>query len=261
MYAHNYNNELLLIEGGLGDFLQFVPFIQANKTQKIRYLAVIHFKGHKELFRHIGFKPETVIYYSTEEEKAAKCTALGLKEVVRPVPRTRYFETNPFPPAKPLFKDDSPVVGIHLHASKIAQFWLKALNLQPKNLPPQIVEDLAKDYNIILFGLPDDLLATKIKQSDRITLVSFLEISKSFSYVSQCKALVGSDSCFKTLSVMQGIPTFVWIGDHEDGFRDQYFVDPYVKDGTMGQYRFHVLADEYDKALAATKEYLTGILK
>ena len=29
----------------------------------------------------------------------------------------------------------------------------------------------------------------------------------------------------------------------------------------MGQYRFHILANEYEPALAATKEYLKGVLK
>jgi len=253
----NPNNLPYILEGGLGDFLQFLPFVQVYPENK--YILLCHFKGAKELCKALKIKPIQIEYYATEEEKPLAVKRLKQKGLH--CPRAKYFDKNPFPPAKPLFTDGRPVVGIHLHASKIAQFWLKKLNLQPKNLPIPIVEELAKDYNIILFGLPDDLMATKIKQSDRIKFVCFLDIAKSFSYVSQCNALVGSDSCFKTLSVMQGIPTFVWIGDHEDGFRDQYFVDPYIKDGTMGQYRFHILADEYEPALAATKEYLKGVLK
>jgi hypothetical protein len=253
----NPNNLPYILEGGLGDFLQFLPFVK--RFPQNRYMLLCHFKGAKELCKVLKIKMEQIEYYSSEAEKPAAIQRLKQKGL--PCPRVRYFESNPFGSAKPLFKGNRPVVGVHLHASKIAQYWLKEHGHQPKNLPLQLVDDLVKDYDLILFGLPEDLAATKIKQTDHIKFVCFFDIAKSLSYVSQCDALVGSDSAFKTASAMSKIPTFVWIGDHDDIFRDRFFVEPYVQDGTMGEYRFHILADEYEQGLAATKKYLQENIK
>ena len=252
----NPNNLPYILEGGLGDFLQFLPFVQVYPENK--YILLCHFKGAKELCKALKIKPIQIEYYATEEEKPL---AVGrLKQKGLPCPRIRYFDKNPFPPAKPLFTDERPVVGIHLHASKIAQFWLKKLNLQPKNLPIPIVEELAKDYNIILFGLPDDLMATKIKQSDRIKFVCFLDIAKSLSYVEQCAAVVGADSSIKTMSSMLKIPTFVWMSDHADYFRDVVFISPYVDDGVMKVFKYRNSADQFYEGMNATHEFLKGVL-
>lgn len=259
IYMDDLKDKLIATQGGIGDFLQCLPYILANPTH--RYISLIHFKGYKELFRFLKFKPQYTVYYITEEEKAEEIRKLNIKENGYECPRTLYFDKNPFGKAKKAFNNDRKTIGVQVHASKNAQYWLKLLNKRPKNIPAKVVTDLAKDYNVLFFGLPDDIAETGIQQSEHIKFVSFYDIAKSLSYVEQCDAFVGCDSAIKTLSVMLRIPTFVWIGDHEDGFRDNWFVGPYEKDGTMGTYRFDKLDEEYDIALTKTKEYLNAHTK
>jgi hypothetical protein len=92
----NYNKQLLYIEGGIGDFLQNIPFIAANKQHNIRYLVAVHFKGAYDLFELLGIKPEKFIYFETIEEKNRLLNGLNYGETIFKCPRAYFFEQPPF---------------------------------------------------------------------------------------------------------------------------------------------------------------------
>jgi len=58
------------------------------------------------------------------------------------------------------------------------------------------------------------------------------------------------------MSSMLKIPTFVWLGDYPDGPRDNGFINPYIMDGVMKDFRYKNQEQEFDNGLAMTKEFL-----
>ena len=58
---HFPEDSLYLVDGGIGDFLQFVPFMLKYKR---KYLALTHFKGAKELMLALNITPNMVMYLS-----------------------------------------------------------------------------------------------------------------------------------------------------------------------------------------------------
>ena len=255
------HKSLLIAEGGLGDFLQFLPFMLANKPNRPRYLVLVHFKGVQDLFKKFGIKVERFVTYTLDDEKAKKWQELDVKEAFSQVPRTLFFESNPFKPQKPVFNNGRKTIGIHLNGSKNSLDTRIKQGKPPKELPPRIVGDLS-EYNILLFGLPEEVQATGLKQSDTVKFITYLDIYQSLSYVAQCDAMVASDSSIKSMSSMLRIPTFLWMGDNEDYWRDLYFVDPYVKEGVMKTFRYVFAGEdrEYQRGLQLTKDYLNDVL-
>lgn len=250
------NSPLVYVEGGIGDFLQIIPIMIANKNQNIRYLICSHCKGAKEFFRLFGIKPQYFIEYTDDIEKMAKYYALNIKEPLYQTQRSLFIDKSPFKPSKPIFKNDRKTIGVHLNGSKNALNTRTQQGKPPKELPHNIVNELAKDYNVLLFGLPEEIQATKLKQSDHIKFITFLDIAKSLSYVTQCDAVVASDSSIKTMSSMLRIPTFVWMGDYEDHFRDAWFITPYLRDGCMETFIYKNQYEQYDEGMTKTKEFL-----
>jgi len=250
------NSPLVYIEGGIGDFLQILPILLVNKHQKFRYLICSHFKGTKELLRMFGIKPQYFIEYTHDDEKGSKLVALNIKEPLIMCPRAFFIDRSPFKPSKPVFKNDRKTIGVHLNGSKNAkEARIKEGKVQ-KELPPKIVNDLAQEYNVLLFGLPEEIQATNLEQSDHIKFITYLDVAKSLSYITQCDAVVASDSSIKTMSSMIRIPTFVWMGDYIDVFRDQWFITPYVNDGCMETFVYKNQYDQYDEGMTKTKEFL-----
>jgi ADP-heptose:LPS heptosyltransferase len=252
------NNVLFYSEGGVGDTLQHLPFMLLNK--KARYCMMNHYKGAKELLRSFGIKSAYTFHYKTDIQKLEFLKSMGLKEPMQQVPRTKYFDNNPFPQQKPLFDNDNPVIGIHLCGSKFSSDGYIKHGQATKTIPADIIHHLSHEYNVILFGLPEEVITLKLKQSNNLKFVTFLDIAKSLSYVSQCHAVVGADSSIKTMSAMLKIPTFVWLADHPDYFRDTVFISPYVDDGVMKIYRYKDAFKEINEGMKATQDFLKGIL-
>lgn len=128
-----------------------------------------------------------------------------------------------------------------------------------KTIPADIIHE-STDYNVILFGLPDEVAELGLNQSDTLKFITFLDIAKSLSYVAQCQAIVAADSSIKTLSSMLKIPTFVWLADHSDYFRDTVFISPYVDDEVMKSYKYKDAFKEFKKGMVATHEFLKEFL-
>ena len=252
------NSPLFYSEGGVGDTLQHVPFMVLNK--KLRYCMMNHYKGAKELLKFLGIKPEYTFHYKTDVQKLELLRGMDLKESMQSIPRTKYFTFNPFPQQKPLFSDDRPVVGIHLCGSKFSADGYTKHGQATKTIPADIIHHLSHEYNVILFGLPEEVTVLKLKQSNNLKFVTFLDIAKSLSYVEQCHAVVGADSSIKTMSAMLKIPTFVWMADHADYFRDTVFISPYVDDRVMKTYRYKDAFKEVNEGMKATQDFLKGIL-
>ena len=219
-----------------------------------------HYKGAKELLKFLGIKPEYTFHYKTDVQKLELLRGMDLKESMQSIPRTKYFTFNPFPQQKPLFSDDRPVVGIHLCGSKFSADGYTKHGQATKTIPADIIHHLSHEYNVILFGLPEEVTVLKLKQSNNLKFVTFLDIAKSLSYVEQCHAVVGADSSIKTMSAMLKIPTFVWMADHPDYFRDTVFISPYVDDGVMKVYRYKDAFKEINEGMKATQDFLKGIL-
>jgi len=251
------NSPLFYSEGGVGDTLQHLPFMVLNK--KVRYCMMNHYKGAKELLKSLGVKPEYTFHYKTDVQKLELLKGMGLKEPMQQVPRTKYFDTNPFPQQKPLFTNSKPVIGVHLCGSKFSSDQYIKNGVATKTIPSSIIKDL-NDYNVIVFGLPEEVSRLNLKQSDTLKTITFLDIAKSLSYVGQCAAVIGADSSIKTMSSMLKIPTFVWVSDHADYFRDAVFINPYVDDGVIKVFRYkNAFAQRHD-GMNATHEFLKGVL-
>ena len=62
------------------------------------------------------------------------------------------------------------------------------------------------------------------------------------------------------MSSMLKIPTFVWMSDHADYFRDVVFISPYVDDGVMKVFKYRNSADQFYEGMNATHEFLKGVL-
>jgi len=251
------NSPLFYSEGGVGDTLQHLPFMVLNK--KVRYCMMNHYKGAKELLKFLGVKPEYTFHYKTDVQKLELLKGMGLKEPMQQVPRTKYFDTNPFPQQKPLFTNSKPVIGVHLCGSKFSSDQYIKNGVATKTIPSSIIKDL-NDYNVIVFGLPEEVTRLNLKPSSNLKVVAYLDIAKSLSYVEQCDAIVGADSSIKTMGAMLKIPTFVWMSDHADYFRDAVFINPYVDDGVINVFRYkNAFAQRHD-GMNATLEFLKGIL-
>ena len=231
-----------------------------NKHLKPRYCMMNHYKGAKELLKALGIKPEYTFYYKNDIQKLELLRGMGLKEPMQSVPRTKYFNHNPFPKQNPLFDNNNPVIGVHLCGSKLSSNNAHKAGVQNKTIPADIIHHLSHEYNVMLFGLPEEVITLNLKQSNNLKFVTFLDIAKSLSYVGQCHAVVAADSSIKTMSSMLKIPTFVWMADHADYFRDTVFISPYVDDGVMKVYRYKDAFKEVNEGIKATQDFLKGIL-
>jgi hypothetical protein len=253
--------QIVLLQGGIGDFLQCLPFIDANKKNHIRYCCVTHLKGAKDFFNTIGVEPSALFVFKTLEEQNQVLNALPRSEQYVHCPRTQYFDIFPFDNEKPLFTNGKPVVGVHVNGSAFSIDTQKKFGMILKSIPARVIKELkSKDYNLMVFGLEEELNGMGIKQSDTLKFVCDPNPAKSLAYVGQCAAVIGSDSGIKTMSSMNRIPTFVWMGDYHDEPRDKNFIDPYIKDGVMKVFRYKNVESQFGRGMEMTKEFLKDVL-
>ena len=55
---------------------------------------------------------------------------------------------------------------------------------------------------------------------------------------------------------MLRIPTFVWMADNIDTFRDQVFINRYVEDGIMKTFKYNNAFEQFEEGMQKTKEFL-----
>lgn len=243
----------IAVKGGIGDFLQCVPFMLEHTEHK--YLVASHYDRVLEFFSAVGLTVEEL--------------SLGRLTGIENCPRRLFFDFNPFPVPKPIFTDGRPVLGIHLGGSNYSISVEKRFGFPSKALPAPVLKNLIwafkGQYNILVFGeaAEFDILTPEWRKSTKEAL-KFLDapIAVSLSHVSECSALIGSDSAFKTMSAMLRIPTVVWVGDYKDDFRDSNFISPYVTANVMETVRYLNLRSSYEVlcGVELCQKFLTGKL-
>ena len=223
----------MAIKGGIGDFLQYLPFVLAHPQYK--YLVASHLSCPSEFFDSFGIEVEEV--------------SLGRLNGIDICPRSRFFDSNPFPRRPSIFTNSRQVIGVHLGGSSYSVNIEDRFGFPSKTLPLAVFDELVStiaEYNFLLFGSVRELVEFGIEENARVKCVVNKEISVNLSHVAECSAFIGSDSAFKTMSAMLRIPTIVWIGDYKDKFRDENFINPYVKAGVMSVFRYKDLSCDHD---------------
>ncbi|QWD77730.1 hypothetical protein [Polynucleobacter sp. MWH-Svant-W18] len=252
--------QVVLLQGGMGDFLQCIPFVKSNK-HGIKYVCVTHLKGAKLFFEAFGIKLESLSTFNSEQEKIELLNSLPRGPEYINCPRTQYFDVNPLDIEQPLFDNSKPVVGIHINGSAYSIKTQKQFGMVLKSIPAKVIKELiSNNYNVIVFGLRHEIEPIGLTQSDTLRLVSHENPAKSLAYIQQCNAVIASDSGIKTMSSMLRIPTLVWLGDYQDFPRDQMFIDPYVSDGVMKVFRYKDVHAQFNQGIRVSKDFLQAVL-
>ena len=253
----------LCVCGGIGDFLQCLPFMLAHPERS--YVVATHFSGASIFFFSLGVDVEDVLAYAALNHLPMVEEALCETGVTEACPRHTFFsDGSPFKPVVPVFTGNRPILGIHLGGSTFSIDAQRQLGLVSKALPVAVMRGFTNDgYDILLFGTRWEIDDLGIVETDHLRFVCDPDATVSLAHVEQCSAFVGSDSAFKTMAAMLRIPTVVWLGDYHDDFRDQVFIDPYVKAGVMAVCRYTDLTqpEQVAAGVAATKASLARRLK
>ncbi len=245
----------LQIQGGIGDFLQHLPFILRHKSYS--YIVLTHFLYAESFFKALRINVKKYYFYDNWEDYVETRDKLSKLPYTYICPRTLFFNENPFSSAKKKSPQKPYVVGIHMGSSKIASG--KALSL---NFVIKLLKKLIQlQYKIILFGTEGELKSLKIKSSQDVIFAKDKNVIKNLSLVNQCDLMVASDSVFKTMASMLTIPSIVLHKDNKNPFRDRTFIEPYVKAGSMSVYKYQHLEDEVDDALAFTIKNINALFK
>ena len=258
-YAHaitkNPKKITLQIQGGIGDFLQHLPFILQHKSYS--YIVLTHFLHAESFFKALRINVKKYYFYDNWEDYVEIRDKLQTISDTYVCPRTLFFNENPFSSAKKKSPQKPYVIGIHMGSSKIASG--KALSL---NFVIKLLKKLTQlQHKIILFGTEGELKLLKIKSSQDVIFAKDKNVIKNLSLVNQCDLMVASDSVFKTMASMLTIPSIVLHKDNKNPFRDRTFIEPYVKAGSMSVYKYQHLEDEVDDALAFTIKNINALFK
>ena len=246
----------LQIQGGIGDFLQHLPFILQHKSYS--YTVLTHFLHAESFFKALGIKVKKYYFYTNWEDYVVLRDRLQKASDTYVCPRTLFFKANPFVSLKKKALKQPYVIGLHMGSSKLAagkalssDFVLKLLTFLTQS-----------KYKVILFGTKDELKSLDIKPHPQITLAQDQNVIKNLSLVNQCDLMIASDSVFKTMSSMLNIPSIVLHKDNANHFRDRTFIEPYVKAKCMYVYKYQSLENkEVDSALAFTIKNINTLLK
>jgi len=231
-YQKSSKNFSIEIHGGMGDFLQHLPFILSNKSA--RYIVATHFKGAQSFFKSLNITVEQYYFYSKKEEYREIRDLLKKNEHSYICPRALFFKSSPFGTSRSLKNTKRKTIGIHPGASKLGSH---------KAIPASFTEILVgflneKGYKVILFGTKKELSQIQSLQNKETLFASDTNIIKNLSLVEHCDFFIGSDSVFKTMASMLKKPTIVLHQDHKNNFRDRVFIMPYINKHVMHVYEY-----------------------
>ncbi len=258
-YAHaitkNPKKITLQIQGGIGDFLQHLPFILQHKSYS--YIVLTHFLHAESFFKALGIKVKKYYFYTNWEDYVEIRDKLLKLPHTHICPRALLFKENPFSVTKKKSFEKKPhVVGIHMGSSKIASG--KAL---VKDFVIALIEELNQlKCKIILFGTEEELKSLNVSSSKDIVFAKDKNVIKNLALVNRCDLMIASDSVFKTMASMLNIPSIVLHKDNKNPFRDRTFIEPYIKTGSMSVYKFQKLEDEVGDALSFTMKRIKTLL-
>ncbi len=250
----------VLVQGGVGDFLQCLPFLFQARAQSLAVLVVTHFPDTEAFFQRLHIKVDEILHFSSLEELQNIRAKLGSRRGMLTCPRTWYFRESPFPRKKIEFGNSRPVIAVHLGGSAFSLKMQKQMALVPKSLPLEVLRSLVSvdRFNLILFGSPQEIQGVAMEESDCLRLACFADIGDSLAVTTQCNGFVGSDSAIKSMTAMMKIPSVVWLGNYQDYYRDAMFVNPYVDAGLMKVFRYKDISNELDNGIRFTLDALAA---
>jgi hypothetical protein len=251
----------LLLESGIGDFLQCVPFLKSLGDDLPRIVVVTHFKDADSFFAALHIRVTELHHFSNVEEfQRAHVTISATKRLSR-CPRQQYFEQPPLHARSVAFAHKRPVLGVHLGGSSFSLPVQRKRGAVTKDLPVALLHRLlfTNRFDIILFGSRVELDSLTVSESDSLRFACYPNVVDSLALAVQCEAFVGSDSAVKTMTSMLKIPTIVWLADHPDPARDCLFIDPYVRDRVMHVFRFREKVASLENGVRFTLETLANL--
>jgi hypothetical protein len=255
------------VRGGVGDLLQNFWFIKNNPNNE--YLVHTHFENAKDIFDHLGvsnchfYNFNDIDSHNDQVDLIKDNHADEDQKNISETPRAFYSELDfgdeansvaeNFVNSFPVKKD---IIGIHPFISQFSCSVYDHFNLPAKEIPADVVQKIINDNdrNYLIFGSAKDFSNYGLKESENVKFVSFKNILHSLSAVKYCKTLIGSDSCFKSMSSMQRINTICIVGRPKDEATDAMFINQYEKDGVMKVYRLTTFEKEKDKVIQFMNE-------
>ena len=253
-YQKSSKKYYLEIHGGVGDFLQHLPFVLKNKSAK--YIVATHFLAAKAFFESLGIQVSKYYFYNNADEHRAIRQELRKRPHSYWCPKQVFFDVMPFKVAKkPKLKTDI-VIGLQIGSSRLTnsplsiKFALKLVHAL-----------LNMRCSIILFGTKKEIDQLKLKPSKGLFFATDKDITKNLSLVQFCDLLIGGESVFKTMSSMSGIQTLVIHEDNNNRFRDRVFTYPYIREGLMHVYKYKDLENEIPLAINFASHLIRNELK
>jgi hypothetical protein len=252
-------SKFLYVGGGIGDFLQMTPFMLENKNYF--YLVHTHYKKANNYFDFYKIKNLIYLYFETNEQRAEQLNCLDFDLVE--IPRKFFFnyaQTNENKiKINNLFQDKKPIVGIHPFGSSYSNATYKQFQLPEKIIDNQLLNEITNenpDFNYLLFGSQNELNNYKIKESKNIKFISFDSINESLMSIKSCFKFIGTDSCFKNMACMNKIKTLCICGNFDDYFRDENFMNPYLKENIMEVVKYNKVENQKETTKAKINEFL-----
>ena len=231
-YQKSSKNFSIEILGGIGDFLQYLPFILKNKTA--HYIVATHFRGAPSFFKSLNIQVDQYYFYSNKEEYRAIRNLLRKHDYTYVCPRALFFKASPFGNPVTSKHTKRKTIGIHAGASSLGSH--KAI---PADFTRQLLKYLDREnFKIILFGTKKELNEIQNLKNKDIVFASDKNIIKNLALVEHCDFFIGSDSVFKTMASMLKKPTIVLHQNIKNNFRDRVFITPYIKEQLMYVYKY-----------------------
>ena len=232
----------LEIHGGIGDFLQHLPFMIKHPNEN--YVVITHFAKAKAFFKALNIHIKKIYFYKNGDEHRAIKSRLRKKAQSLLCPRIIFFKKNPFKLSTVFRFKKKPIIGLHMSTSNQT-----GGTLDEKFVLSLIKKILDQHMTIVLFGTQDELKALRLKTNPNLIFASHHDIIKNLAFVKSCDLLIGAESVFKTMSSMLKIPTLVYHHDNNNHFRDRVFTNPYIKAGVMSVYKYQALEKEIEPAI------------
>lgn len=224
------------IIGGIGDIL--LSMEEAQKMGKCDVYS--HYKGARDMLVEAGVRVRKNEHYD-ELNEDFKDDALPTAPVARtPFPSFKYPVMKPSHDPRDC---DKPCVGIHPFGSYFSnKFWGKK-GYPIKRFTDEVliglVDKLTPKYQVLIFGTTDEVteLGDIWTKGDHVHMVA-RPIWEAIAIVHNCEAVIATDSAIKAASAIARIPTYVYMGNYQDPWRDSMFIDPYIREGVMKAFYF-----------------------
>ena len=253
-YQKSSKKSYLEIHGGVGDFLQHLPFLLKHKSAK--YIVATHFLAAKAFFETLGIHVSQYYFYNNADEHRIIRHKLKTLKHSYWCPKQVFFDAVPFKAQERLKLKTNVVIGLQIGSSRLTnsplsiKFALKLVDIL-----------LGIGCSLILFGTKKEIDQLKLKPKKELFFATDKDIAKNLSLVQFCDLLIGGESVFKTMSSMSKIKTLVIHEDNNNRFRDRVFTNPYIQTGVMNVYKYKNLDNEIPLILDYVKYLIQNELK